>query len=111
MAFGSYTINVRSALTSHKPQWLEALGIARGLITLPHFDRLINFMGPDRYREILESAPFASRLLGVDEDTALVRYCHEGTWQWKVIGRQTVSLMNREGQATVYRSGETVNLA
>jgi allophanate hydrolase subunit 1 len=67
-----------------------------------------DFAGEEVFRSILASAPAAATLVGVDEDTALVRLPAAGHWQ--VIGRQSVSVFDGAGARAIYRAGDTVAL-
>jgi cyanophycinase len=108
MMLGSYTLSVRSVMRGQPPRWLPALGVAPGIVLMPHFDRVADFAGEEVFRSILASAPAAATLVGVDEDTALVRLPAAGHWQ--VIGRQTVSVFDGAGARAIYRAGDTVAL-
>jgi cyanophycinase len=110
MMLGSYTLSVRAVMRGLPPRWLPALGIAPGIVLMPHFDRVADFAGADMFRAILESAPPGTTLVGVDEDTALVYVPNEATPRWQVIGRQTVSVFDREGVRAIFRAGEPIVL-
>ena len=111
MMLGGYTLSVRAVMRGQPPRWLPALGIAPGIVLMPHFDRVADFAGADLFRAMLEAAPAGTTLVGVDEDTALVYVPHEATPSWQVIGRQTVSVFDREGVRAIYRAGEPITLA
>jgi hypothetical protein len=52
-------------------------------------------------------------LLGVDEDTALVRippYDTTEAMQWQVMGRQTVSVFSADSDAKIYNAGQQLKL-
>ena len=108
MMLGSYTLSVRSVMRGQPPRWLPALGVARGIVLMPHFDRVADFAGEEVFRSILASAPAAATLVGVDEDTALVRWPAAGHWQ--VTGRQNVSVFDGAGGRAIYKAGDTVPL-
>lgn len=109
MALGGYTANVRAVMRGDGPSWSPALGLLPRLITMPHFDRISGFAGPAMFKQMLESVPQGCLLVGVDEDTALVKTAAvDNSERWQVIGRQTVSLFNSEGASTIFRSGEYV---
>jgi cyanophycinase len=113
MMLGSYTLSVRSVMRGQPPKWLPALGIASGIVIMPHFDRMSSFAGPEIFRAILASAPANATLVGVDEDTALVRVPASGidpASRWQVMGRQTVSVFDGHGERTIYQAGEVVPL-
>ena len=86
--------------------WVPAMGLVHGVAVLPHFDRMSSFVGSDVFRSIVRSAPAHVTVIGVDEDTALVKL-HNA---WQVMGRQTVTLFDREGNAQRYAGGATVPL-
>jgi cyanophycinase len=78
-------------------QWLPGLGTtAVGVI--PHYDRL----GPERTRGLAEIAPAGLVVYGIDEDTAIL--ARETA---RVYGRGSVTVW-RDGEARVYRPGETI---
>jgi cyanophycinase-like exopeptidase len=62
------------------------------------------------FRAILVAAPPGTTLVGVDEDTALVYLPAGAEQRWQVIGRQTVSVFDREGGRAIYRVGDPVAL-
>jgi hypothetical protein len=48
-------------------------------------------------------------LVGIDEDTALVRSAADGQpLGWRVMGRQTVSIVSGDGERAIYRAGDRV---
>ncbi len=119
MALGGYTISLRSLQGGNTPAWVPGLGLVRGLVTFPHFDRMSGFVGPDIFKAIIASAlntlSTKPTLLGVDENTALVRLHptpnpSEPITQWQVMGQQTVSVFDEEGQAQVYQTGQKLGL-
>lgn len=106
MMLGSYTLRVRAVVNGQPPQWVPGFGIVPGLVIVPHFDRIAGFVGPELFRTIIASAPAATVLIGIDEDTALVRAAPEAAW--RVSGRQTVSVFDGDGGRVVYGAGEDV---
>lgn len=106
MMLGSHTLRVRSVAAGQPPRWVEAMGLAAPLVVIPHFDRMSAFVGPEMFRTILATAPPGERLVGIDEDTALVRLAPAAPWQ--VRGRLTVALIAPDGTAAVHRAGETL---
>lgn len=104
MMLGGYTLRVREVEAGRPPRWAAALGVAPGLAVMPHFDRLAGYVGPETFRAIVSSAPAGVTLVGVDEDTALVR---DGEPGWQVLGRQMVTVFRPEGPR-VYAAGERV---
>jgi cyanophycinase len=112
MMLGGHTLSVRSVARGQPPRWLPALGLAPRIVVMPHFDRMASFAGEAVFRAILASAPDGATLLGVDEDTALVRLpaANGAAPRWQVMGRQTVSLFAGDGQRIIYRAGDEVSL-
>ena len=106
MMLGGATISVRRALAGEPPTWTPALGLVPGVVTLPHFDRVGNFLDDERFGALLESAPPGTVVLGVDEDTALLHIAG----RWQVSGRQSVSVF-ADGQRAMYPNGAEVPLA
>ena len=95
------------------PEWSKALALLPQLIVLPHFDRMASFIGSDTFERVLAAIPRDNTMLGIDEDTALVRLDSspdgDGRTSWQVIGRRSVSVFNHE-TITVYHVGESVPL-
>jgi cyanophycinase-like exopeptidase len=108
MMLGQHTLRVRAVAAGQPPRWIAAMGLAAPLVIMPHFDRMSGFVGPEVFRAITESAPAGTQLVGIDEDTALVRLSPRGPW--RVSGRQTVALIGADGGSTVYRAGEALPL-
>jgi cyanophycinase-like exopeptidase len=112
MALGSYTASIRAVMSGSGPAWVPALGLLPGLITIPHFDRMAGYAGPAVFHKMLEAIPEGGLLVGVDEDTALVRgRTGEVSRRWRVMGRQTVSVYRHGVEPIIYRSGDYVPLA
>jgi cyanophycinase len=110
MMLGGYTLSVRAVMRGQPPRWLPSLGIAPGIVLMPHFDRVADFAGAEMFRAILAAAPPDATLVGVDEDTALVHLPSAAEQRWQVFGRQTVSVFDRQGRRAVYRAGDLVAL-
>ena len=108
MMLGGYTLSVRAVMRGQPPRWLPALGVAPGIVLMPHFDRVADFAGAEMFRAILASAPPGTTLVGVDEDTALVHVPDRAEQRWQVIGRQTISVFDREGGRVIYRAGDSI---
>lgn len=104
MMLGAHTIRVRAVAAGQPPRWIAAMGVVAPLVVMPHFDRMSGFIGAELFRSILASAPVGAQLVGVDEDTALVRLSPGRPWQ--VSGRQSVSLIAPDGTVTVYHVGQ-----
>jgi cyanophycinase len=112
MMLGSHLLRVRQMRDGQPPRWRPGLGLAEGLAVVPHFDRIRLFLRDDQFREVLVSRPEGVTVVGIDEDTALVRLPAggDGPRHWQVMGRQSVSVFDDEGRAHVYQTGETVAL-
>jgi cyanophycinase len=112
MFLGSYLLRVRSIREGQGPLWRQGLGLAAGLAILPHFDRIGRFLDAERFREVLAAAPCGVTVVGIDEDTALVRLTStpDGPRRWRVMGRQSISVFHEGGRVTVYQSGEELTL-
>jgi cyanophycinase-like exopeptidase len=83
------------------------------VIVLPHFDRMASRMGRETLALLVASVPVGMTLIGVDEDTALVRV-HDsppsaGPTLWQVLGRQGVSVFTADGEVR-HPSGATIML-
>jgi cyanophycinase len=89
------------------PRYVPALNLLPGIVVMPHFDRVADFAGAEAFRAILTAAPPDATLIGIDEDTALVRFPNA---PWQVMGRQTVSVFDANGGRAIYRADETVPL-
>lgn len=108
MMLGGYTTSVREMRRSGRVFWREALGLLPSLAVMPHFDRMRGFMTDELFRALLAAAPEGVTLVGIDEDTALLRLPGRG---WQVSGRQTVSIFERGSDyPAVYRPGQIVPL-
>ena len=82
--------------------WRETLGLAPGVVTLPHHER----SEPDSVaRELANSAPPDVTALGIDGKTC----CFGGADSWKVLGAGNVTVY-RAGRWRRYQSGDTVTL-
>ena len=110
MMLGDYTLSVRAVIRGQPPRWLPGLGIAPGIVLMPHFDRVADFAGAEMFRAILAAAPPGATLVGVDEDTALIHIPGATEQRWRVSGRQTVSVFDRQGGRAIYRVGDLVDL-
>lgn len=108
MMMSGYTLRIRTVVAGQPPRWIAALAVAPGLAVLPHFDRMAGFVGDEVFRTIMASAPEGVQLVGVDEDTALIRLGPGAPWE--VSGRQSVVLIGRDGSRAAYRAGEPVPL-
>jgi cyanophycinase len=114
MAFGRLTLQPRRLWTvdgaSRDDIWYAALGLVPDVVVLPHFDRWMARMGDPTLKQLAVSLPAGVALIGVDEDTALVRLdgCRPSDWQ--VLGRKGVSLIDAERGQLRHYAGESVVL-
>jgi cyanophycinase-like exopeptidase len=121
MAFGALTLQPRTLWrrgpgdgdASRAPTWHPALGLLGRVIVLPHFDRMALRMGRETLGLLAASVPAGLTLVGIDEDTALVRVQDgppsAGPSRWEVMGRQSVSVFAADGQVQLM-AGATVLL-
>ena len=121
MAFGALTVQPRALWRrgdgggSGAPVWSPALGVLGRAIVLPHFDRMASRMGRESLALLAAAVPAGLTLIGVDEDTALVRVCDgngspsDGSRRWHVMGRQGVSIFTADGQVR-HAAGNSVML-
>jgi cyanophycinase-like exopeptidase len=111
MAFGAFTLQPRALWrrgpgdgdASRALSWYPALGLLGRVIVLPHFDRMASRMGRETLALLAASVPVGLTLIGVDEDTALVRVYDDGQPSagpalWQVMGRQGVSVFGPDGE-------------
>jgi cyanophycinase-like exopeptidase len=110
MMLGTYTVGLGGPWAIRTPGWRPALGLAPGLAVIPHFDRFAPRFGEDGLRRLLETAPPGVTVLGIEEDTALVRLPGEATVTWQVSGRQGINVFGPDGRVSAYRAGDTVPL-
>lgn len=117
MAMSGYTVSLRallSGLISGEPgDWLPALATVPQIVVFPHFDRMVGMVRDPVVRRLAQAAPAGVTLIGVDEDTALVRLDHPAdgaTQTWRVMGRQAAHLYRAGAAPEVLRAGQTVAL-
>ncbi|GIW06167.1 MAG: hypothetical protein KatS3mg060_0972 [Dehalococcoidia bacterium] len=108
MMLGSYTIRIRDALAGRPPTWAPALAVVPQVAVLPHFDRFAARFGTGTIQHLTESAPEGLIVLGIDEDTALLRL-RPGE-PWRAAGRQTVSVFRAERPVEVLSPGDEIDL-
>lgn len=108
MMMSAYTLRVRSVAAGQPPHWVSALNVVPGLVVMPHFDRMVSYVGYEVFQAIVATVPQSVQLVGIDEDTALIRLAAEQPWL--VSGRQTVVLLDPDGTNRVYTAGEEVPL-
>lgn len=97
------------ALTGWAPHVLDparepdpGLRLIEGWHVIPHFDRMQEWE-PRLVERVLEAAEEGTRVIGIDEETALV---HEDG-RWVVHGQQAVWLLSHEGRQAL-RAGDVV---
>ncbi len=114
MAFGGQTARPGALRAEGAVQWWPALGLLPRLIMLPHFDRLATYIGAEALDRSLRSIPTGMTLLGIDEETALLRpaapHPEPGGQGWQVVGRGAVALITPNGGHTVYQAGQMMPL-
>ena len=108
MMLGGYTIRLRDTLAGRAPAWTPALGVVPQVAVLPHFDRFAGRFGSAALQQLTDGAPEELIVLGIDEDTALVRL-RPGD-PWRVAGRQTVAIFRAGRPVEVLQPGDTVDL-
>jgi cyanophycinase-like exopeptidase len=108
MMMGSHTLRVRAVVAGQPPRWIAAMAVVPQLAVMPHFDRMSGFIGAEMFQRIMDSAPAGVHLIGVDEDTALIRLGPDAPWT--VSGRQSVSLIGHDGQRAIAAAGAVVPL-
>ncbi len=103
MAFGETTFVPTDRGPDGFPRAMRtgrALGLLPGVIVAPHFDAI-----PDSvFTEWAGLVPADHRLLGIDEDTALI----DGAAGWTVRGRGRVHLIRNLADRDVHSSGAAV---
>ncbi|HET9919643.1 MAG TPA: Type 1 glutamine amidotransferase-like domain-containing protein [Ktedonobacteraceae bacterium] len=114
MAFGAYTISVRQVVQSGHSAWNPALGLVPQLVVFPHFDRMAGFISNIVFKGLLATLPAGHTIVGVDEDTALVRVeaSVDGTekGRWRVMGRQTVKVFEKDESVRTLHVGDEIVL-
>ena len=114
MAMGSYTISIRQVMQSGHSAWAKALGIVPHVVVFPHFDRMASFISKVVFQGLLATLPDGHTIVGVDENTALVRIAlgEDGTDKalWRVMGQQTVKLFEKGEPMRTLQVGEEITL-
>jgi cyanophycinase len=101
MAFGEWTmVRPNGAPRGTAFSWSRGLGLMPGIGVIPHYDRF----GPARTLPRVADAPPGLIVLGIDEDTVMLRANQESA---QVLGRGTVTVW-RDGQPTTFASGDSV---
>ncbi len=101
MVLGGCQLGARRGKVPVPPRWQAALGVVPGIAVIPHYDRF-----PEPLAALVAlGAPGETRVLGIDEDTALVG--RDGRWQVQGRGRVTVW---RGSRRTRHRAGDVLRL-
>lgn len=100
MALGSEIISIR------KSQATQGLGLLPRIQTIPHYDRFLGWL-PDRIAAAILRAEEGMSLIGIDENTALIRDNSESAW--RVWGEGKVHLLLRE-EPHSFAAGQEISL-
>jgi cyanophycinase len=101
MAFSGYVPHFR--LSRAKPT--QGFGLLKEVRVIPHFDKFFKWI-PDSAAKHLLDLPGDSTLIGIDEDTAVVRRANQ---DWQVWGKGKLHLLKGEIQGQ-FAAGEFVEL-
>lgn len=85
---------------------VPGLGLVQGISVIPHFDRIEQWM-PGAIQLAIERTPPGTRLVGVDEDTAIIG----GPQEWRVVGRQRAWLLDEPGRPVANEAGSLLTLS
>jgi len=114
MMLSGRTISIRQVMMGGQLKLVESMGIVPELIVFPHFDRMAGFMDQTRFQQILKEIPDGYTVVGIDEDTALVRISANAVdrklSRWQVMGRQSVTVFSRDAEAVKLQAGAEINL-
>jgi cyanophycinase len=113
MAIGAYTISIRQMMSSGKSDWSPSLGVVPNVVVFPHFDRMSVFIDDATFQFLLSMLPKGIIVVGVDENTALVRIQASVAGEparWRVIGHQTVKIYERNAAPKTLQVGEEISL-
>lgn len=86
MAMGSEIIAIR------KSHVTRGLGLLPNIQTIPHYDRFLGWV-PDRIASTIMRVESGTNLIGIDENTALIR--DGALTSWRVWGEGKVHLLNK----------------
>ncbi|TMC46476.1 MAG: hypothetical protein E6J20_21025 [Chloroflexi bacterium] len=84
---------------------VPGLGLVHGMAVIPHFDRFKEWR-PNALTGILEMVGPGVRVVGIDEDTALIG----GDAGWTVWGRQRAWLISPDGSRRPFDAGARLDL-
>lgn len=113
MAIGAYTISIRQMMSGGAPDWVPSLGVVPNVVVFPHFDRMASFIDNATFQMLLSMLPAGIVVVGVDENTALVRIQAPGTGKparWRVMGHQTVKIFERDADTKILHTDEEISL-
>lgn len=114
MAFGGNTISIRQMMQSGHSAWASALSIVPQLVVFPHFDRMANFISKVVFQGLINTLPDGRSIVGVDENTALVRLAPpiDGAdkARWRVMGQQSVKVFRRDQPTLTLHVGDEIEL-
>jgi len=117
MAMSGYTVSLRALLagliTGSPGDWQPALAVTPQIVVFPHFDRLPQGVRNPAVQRLSRAAPPGVTLVGVDEDTALVRLeptATVGAQTWRVMGRQSAHIYRDGADPHTLPAGEVVIL-
>jgi cyanophycinase len=113
MAIGAYTISIRQMMSGSQTGWVPSLGVVPNVVVFPHFDRMSNFIDNATFQILLSSLPEGIVVVGVDENTALVRTEAPGASEpacWRVMGHQSVKIFERNAEPTILHVGQEISL-
>lgn len=89
-----------------KEEGEPGLGITPHIRTIPHYNKFFGWI-PDKAAKIMMKAPEGVVIIGIDEETALVK--EDGLAPWRVVGKASVHVLH--GAPTQkFGSGEIVEL-
>lgn len=117
MMLGGATIRVRDVVAGRPPVWEPALGLVPRFATIPHFDRITRFVDEALLAQIISVCRTDLTILGIDEDTVLVRTAPRGGTpdtepRWTVMGRQSVTIVQAANprQRTAFPAGARIDI-
>lgn len=101
MAFSGYVPHFRLS----RAQPTQGFGLLKEVRVIPHFDKFFKWI-PDSAAKHLLDLPGDSTLIGIDEDTAVVRRANQ---DWQVWGKGKLHLLKGQTPGQ-FGAGEFVNL-
>ena len=114
MMLSGRTVSIRQVMMGGQMEFVESMGIVPELIVFPHFDRMAGFLNQQRFQQLLKAIPEGYTVVGIDEDTALVRISANATdrnlSRWQVMGRQSVTVFAKDAETRKLQAGAVINL-